>query len=464
MPIKILMPALSPTMTEGNLVRWLKHEGDTVSAGDIIAEIETDKATMEVEVADDGTLGRILVPAGSNHVKVNEVIALLLEEGEDPSSLDAFIDAAPPSSSAKNVSPSSPIISFPEKATPSSPLSSTALPQQQQNARVVATPLARRLAKERGINLHQIVGTGPRGRIIKADIDHVVAQQNKGQDRSVGSFIPLSASGARPVPGSVAGATSMPSIPGGVTAPRHISPVSGSPSSADDLFPPYEAIPLSNMRRIIAKRLTEAKQTVPHFYLTVETEIDTLLTLRKEINQNVEEAERISVNDFVIKAIAMALMAVPAANAAWAETHIRHYRSADISVAVAVEGGVVTPVIRAAETKTLRAISQEVKALISKARAGKLRPEEYQGGTFSLSNLGMYGIQSFTAVVNPPQGCILAVGAGEPKPVVKNGQLHIATVMSCTLSVDHRVVDGAVGADFLQHFKKYIQHPVLMLA
>jgi pyruvate dehydrogenase E2 component (dihydrolipoamide acetyltransferase) len=417
MPIQILMPALSPTMAEGNLVRWLKQEGDTVAAGDVIAEIETDKATMEVEAVDEGTLGKILVPAGTDNVKVNELIALLLEEGEDASALASASTTAAPVVQKVEVHAAAPAAT---SAVAPTILAST------EGQRVFASPLARRIAENQGIDLQTVQGSGPHGRIVKADVENMSTPSFKS---------------------NVAQPTSAP-LPA---------------RSADGLFPAYDEIKLSNMRKVIAKRLTEAKQTVPHFYLTIECELDALLALRKDVNQSLEEGARISVNDFIIKAIAMSLKAVPAANASYAETHVRQYHSADISVAVAIEGGLVTPVVRAAETKSLSAISQEVKGLVAKARAGKLVPEEYQGGTFSLSNLGMFGIQSFSAVINPPQGCILAVGTGEQRAVVKKGQLEIATVMNCTLSVDHRVVDGAVGAEFLKHFKRYITHPVLML-
>lgn len=426
MPIKILMPALSPTMTEGNLVRWLKKEGDKVSPGDLLAEIETDKATMEVEAVDSGKLAKIYVDAGSENVKVNDLIAVLLEEGEDASALkDIKIEAAKPiAASAPKLTPT-PI------PTSSAPVNQAVAqeivqPQRSQHSeRVFASPLARRVAEQKGISLNTVQGTGPKGRIIKADVE-----------KSTGKSVPQS----------------------------KISRITQGPIIASDgMFPAYEEVKLSNMRKVIAQRLTESKQNVPHFYLSVDCEIDALLEARQEINEDLEKEARISVNDFIIKACAKALTQVPEANAAWGEGHIKIFQSADISMAVAIDGGLVTPIIREAHNKSLFEISTEAKQLIVKARAGKLTPQEFQGGTFSISNLGMYGIKDFSAVINPPQGCILAVGAGEKRPIVnKNGQIEVGTVMTCTLSVDHRVVDGAVAAEFLQALKKLISTPVLI--
>lgn len=412
MPIEILMPALSPTMTEGNLVKWLKKEGEIVKAGDILAEIETDKATMEVEAVDEGTLGKIIIPGGTEQVKVNQPIALLLEEGEDPSALEKTTP-----SSAPETAPKAEKISTPPSA--SAPVhTSTSAPS---GTRIIASPLAKRIAENSKINLASIKGTGPRGRIVKADVERASTQG------------PL------------------PSI---ATASIQLS----------GYEPAYEAVTPSTMRKTIAKRLVEAKQTVPHFYLTVDCELDLLLKARATLNaQTGEGGNKLSVNDFVIKACAMALKQVPEANASWVNDQIYHYKSADIAVAVAIEGGLITPVIRQAEDKGLTKISSEMKELASKARAGKLKPEEFQGGTFTLSNLGMYGVKSFSAIINPPQGCILAVGQGEERAVVKKGTLTIATVMTCTLSSDHRVVDGAVGAQFLKIFKEMIENPVVMM-
>lgn len=419
MPIKILMPALSPTMAEGNLVRWLKSEGDQLKSGDVLAEIETDKATMEVEAVDEGILAKILVPAGTENVKVNEVIALLLEEGEDSSSLETVMNKE------STLSQEIPITKQPEAIKEANVIAaSLAKDSKEAKERIFASPLARRVAENNQIELASLQGSGPRGRIIKADVEAAVF--NKPQSSQTAS--------------------------------------TSSYKAADDLYPAYEEIKVSNMRKVIAQRLTESKQNVPHFYLTVECEIDELLNLRKQINKSLSESERISVNDLIIKAISVALKKVPDANASWVDGgYVRRYQHADISVAVAVEGGLVTPIVRGAELKSILEISRETKELISKARAGKLKPQEFQGGTFSLSNLGMYGIKNFSAVINPPQGCILAIGAGESLPIVRDGKIEIATVMSCTLSVDHRVVDGAVGAEFLKVFKNLITHPVLML-
>jgi pyruvate dehydrogenase E2 component (dihydrolipoamide acetyltransferase) len=417
MPIKILMPALSPTMAEGNLVRWLRSEGDQLKSGDVLAEIETDKATMEVEAVDEGILAKILVPAGTENVKVNEVIAILLEEGEDSSTLEAMI-VLKPSPTEEITITSQPSENKESKAAPKV---SVEVPKDT-GERIFASPLARRIAANNQIDLVNLKGSGPHGRIIKIDVETIVSHEKQPTQVSTTSY-----------------------------------------KAADDLYPAYEEIKVSNMRKVIAQRLTESKQNVPHFYLTVECEIDELLNLRKQINKSLPELERISVNDLIIKAISVALKKVPDANASWVEGgHVRHYQHADISVAVAVDGGLVTPIIRGAELKSILEISQEMKELIRKARAGKLKPQEFQGGTFSLSNLGMYGIKDFSAIINSPQGCILAVGAGEERPIVREGKIEVATLMNCTLSVDHRVVDGAVGAKFLKAFKDLIATPVLM--
>ena len=438
MPIKVLMPALSPTMTEGKLASWKKKEGDPVKSGDVLAEIETDKATMEVEAIDDGKLGKILIPAGTEGVKVNEPIALILEEGEDASALAKAATAAPAPApkpaGANGAGAPAPSAKPTASATPPA----AAVPAAAQGARVFASPLAKRMAQQAGIELGAVAGSGPQGRIVKADIDAVIA------------------SGGKPA--------ARPSAPSSVPAARAPLPQPGPtvPGAAQ-----YKLVPHTTMRKVIAKRLTESKQTVPHFYLTVDCDIDALLKLRAEINKGApekgESAFKLSVNDFVIKAAAIALKRVPAANASWSDEGTLLYSNADISVAVAIPGGLITPVIRTAESKPLSQISNEMKTLAGKAREGKLLPEEYQGGTFSISNLGMFGIKQFEAVINPPQGCILAVGAGEQRAVVKNGALAIATVMSCTLSVDHRVVDGAVGAEYLSVLKKLIEEPLTML-
>ncbi|MDH5410495.1 MAG: pyruvate dehydrogenase complex dihydrolipoamide acetyltransferase [Alphaproteobacteria bacterium] len=425
MPIEILMPALSPTMTEGNLAKWLKNEGDNISAGDVIAEIETDKATMEVEAVDEGVLGRILVPGGTEGVQVNQPIALLLEEGEDAGALEGYSAGgakAPAPASAKPVE---------SKAVPSAAVAPAAPPAatSAQGARIIASPLARRMAQQAGIDLSGIRGTGPHGRIVKADIEGALG-------------------------GGIAPVAAAPSA-----APMATGP--GARQMADSLGMGYSLQPHSNTRKVIARRLSESKQSVPHFYLTVDCEIDGLLAARKRINE--EAGLKISVNDIVIKAAAMALKKVPAANASWSEEGILLYDHADVSVAVATPAGLITPIVKMAEGKGLEAISSEMKDMAARAREGKLKPEEYQGGTFSISNLGMFGIKEFKAIINPPQGCILAVGAGEQRAVVKNGELSVATVMSCTLSVDHRVVDGAVGAEFMAIFKRLIENPLAML-
>ena len=407
MPIPILMPALSPTMTEGTLARWLKHEGDAVTPGDVIAEIETDKATMEIESVDEGVLGKILVPDGAEGIAVNTTIGVLLEDGEGADALAEFKPAAPPAVEPMPATPS---------AEPTPP--AAAAGARPAHGLVIASPLARRMAAQAGIELSSLAGSGPNGRIVKADIE---ANRAKAPAKP-----------AQPAP---------------------------APSTEGD----YELIPLTTMRRIVARRMVESKQQVPHFYLTMECEIDALLDLRRRLNDQADGRYKLSVNDLVIKAAAIALRKVPAANAAWSDEGIKRYNSVDIAVAVALEDGLITPIVRRADAKGLEAISTEMKSLAERARAGKLLPEDYQGGTFSISNLGMYGVKDFAAVINPPQGCILAVGAGEPRPVVKDGALAIATVMSCTLSVDHRSVDGAVGAQYLAAFKALVEDPLTML-
>jgi pyruvate dehydrogenase E2 component (dihydrolipoamide acetyltransferase) len=423
MPIEILMPALSPTMTEGNLAKWLMKEGDTVSAGDVIAEIETDKATMEVGAVDEGVLGKILVPGGTEGVQVNQPIALLLEEGEDAGALKGYSAGG-----AKAPALAPEMAAEPGAPTPAPAAAAPLPPPAGKGARVIASPLARRMAQQAGVDLGAIKGTGPQGRIVKADIESAMT-------------------------GGVAPAT--------VVAPLAAPAGPGARQTAEALGMSYTLEPNSNMRKVIARRLSESKQTVPHFYLTIDCEIDDLLAARKRINE--EHGLKISVNDIVIKAAAMALKKVPAANASWDEEGILLYDHADISVAVATPAGLITPIVKAAEAKGLEAISSEMKDLAGRAREGKLKPEEFQGGTFSVSNLGMFGIREFAAIINPPQGCILAVGAGEERAVVKDGELTVATVMSCTLSVDHRVVDGAVGAEFMATFKRLIETPLAML-
>lgn len=437
MPIEITMPALSPTMTEGNLAKWVKKEGDKVKAGDVIAEIETDKATMEVEAVDEGTIGKIIVAAGSEGVKVNAVIALLLEEGEDKKALDAWNPkpepkaeikteakaAAPVASSvAPSAAPAAPVAAASKApAAPSAP----AAPKMgaASGGRVKASPLAKSIAAADGIDLFGIMGTGPGGRIIRADVEN--AKRSGG--------------GAR----------------GGVVA--------RNPQE-------FYQIPHANMRKVIARRLLESKQTVPHFYLTVECEIDALLEMRQQLNNHAvaragegKPAYKLSVNDLIIKATALGLRDKPACNVSWYDDAMIQYNNVDISVAVATDGGLITPIIRNADQKSLPAISNEMKDLAARARDNKLKPEEFQGGGFSISNLGMYGVKNFQAIINPPQACILAVGAGEEVVKVKNGAFKAVNVIQLTLSVDHRAVDGALGAELLQTMKRYIEQPVLML-
>jgi len=395
MSAEIIIPVLSGDSTEANLVRWLKSEGEAVKAGEVIAEIETDKAIVEVTAIRDGTLGRILVPAGSQGVKAEQVIALLLEKGEDAPAPAPVMRSQPPAEPTAPAGTQQPIAS--PTAAPGVALDS--------GGRIFASPLARRMAVQTGLDLSRISGSGPRGRIVKADIE---------------------------------------AAPG-----------------AD--LPAFTEIPHSTMRRTIARRLAEAKREAPHFYLSIDCNVDALLELRRRINAG-RDAKRISVNDFAIRAVALALKQVPAANASWTDTGVRQYRTADISVAVATRGGLITPVVRNADSKSLDAISAEMKELAARAQDGKLKPAEYRGGTFSVSNLGMYGIREFAAVINPPQGAILAIGAAEPRPTVRDGALVVATMMSCTLSADHRVVDGVIGAEFLAAFKKLIEEPRQLLA
>jgi pyruvate dehydrogenase E2 component (dihydrolipoamide acetyltransferase) len=436
MPIQILMPALSPTMTEGNLARWLKKEGDTVKAGQVIAEIETDKATMEVEAVDEGKILKILIPDGAQGIKVNTPIAVLAEEGEEGLSADAAMAKL----SAKNgvatnaaPAPAAQTSATVEPAKAPAVQNTTAAPVN--GERIIASPLAKRVAEQTGVDLKSVQGTGPNGRIVKADVEN--AKVNGATVRA---------------PASAASSSSSFAAPQGIDARDY----------ADKLGMAYEAAPNSTVRKVIAKRLTESKQLVPHFYLSIDCEIDELLALRKGVNEIA--GGKVSVNDCVIRAVALAMKKVPAANVSWTNDAIMRYKNIDISVAVATPNGLVTPIIKQADTKTLSQISAEMKDLGLRAREGKLRPEEFQGGGFSISNLGMYGIKSFSAIINPPQSCILAVGAGEQRAVVKNGQLAVATVMTCTLSVDHRSVDGAVGAEFLQAFKPLIEKPYSLVA
>ncbi len=464
MATEILMPALSPTMTEGKLAKWLVKEGDEVRAGDLIAEIETDKATMEVEAVDEGIVAKILVDEGAEGVAVNAVIAVLSMDGEVLGEVSApKVLEKPEPAETSSVNPKEPSSVMPlvknddVKATPLArrialqagvSLSSIqptgaggkvtkddvlhASENEQvrvapADGRIFASPLARKLAEENGLPLERIKGSGPNGRIVKADIERALK----------GDLLPVST----------------------IEAKMSDRAVSSSETSSTE----FELVPHTSMRKTIARRLTESKQNVPHFYLTIDCEIDELLRVRKEMNARAPDGVKVSVNDFVIKALAVSLRRVPGANASWTEEGVRLYKNVDVSVAVALDGGLITPVVRNADIKGLGQISTDMVDLAGRARKGKLTPEEYQGGSISISNLGMFGIKQFDAVINPPQGAILAVGAGEQRPVVKNGELAVATVMTCTLSCDHRVIDGALGAELLQAFKSMIEFPAAML-
>ena len=442
MATNILMPALSPTMTEGTLARWLKKEGENVKAGDVIAEIETDKATMEVEAVDEGVLGKILVGDGTQGVKVNQPIAVLVEPGEKVP--DAAPAGAPPPAQA---SPSPSPVAEDAAAAPK-PAAAAAAPRgnghdvaaaqaQPGGGRIFVSPLARRMAEQAGIALSGLKGSGPNGRIVKADIEAAL-------------------SGAKPAPAAAPAAAAEP-------APA----VARAPAPAAAITAPHRLVPNSTMRKVIARRLTEAKQTIPHFYVSMDIEIDALLKLREELNAKSPKegpgAFRLSVNDLIIKAAAVTLRRVPRVNASYTEDNIILYDDVDISVAVSIPDGLITPIVRKADQKGLAAISNEMKDLIARAKTGKLKPEEFQGGGFSISNMGMYGVSDFAAVINPPQAAILAVASGQQRPVVKDGQVVAATMMTCTLSVDHRVVDGALGAEWLAAFKSVMEDPLSLM-
>jgi pyruvate dehydrogenase E2 component (dihydrolipoamide acetyltransferase) len=436
MPIELKMPALSPTMEEGTLAKWLVKEGDTVASGDILAEIETDKATMEFEAVDEGTIARILVPEGTDEVKVGTVIALIAGEGEDASSVKPSAAAASAPAEAKPAPAPAPAPAA-EAAKPAPAPASTPAPAPAAQAgaadRIKASPLARRLAEAQGLDLAALNGSGPGGRIVKADIEAAAGK----------------APGARAAPSE----TSAP------------APAPTAAGAAAETEIPHEAAKLSNMRKTIARRLTEAKQTIPHIYLTVDIQLDALLKLRGELNQGLEgRGIKLSVNDLLIKALAAALIEVPECNVSFAGDQLIKYSRADISVAVSIPGGLITPIVIGAEAKPVSLISKEMGELAGRAKEGKLQPHEYQGGTASLSNMGMYGIKQFDAVINPPQGMIMAIGAGEKRPYVVNDSLQIATVMSATGSFDHRAIDGADGARLMQAFKRLIENPLGMLA
>ena len=458
MPINILMPALSPTMEKGNLAKWLKKEGDTVKSGDVIAEIETDKATMEVEAVDEGILAKIVVPEGTADVPVNQLIALIAGEGEDPKSVTAPAgggSTAPAPAPKAETAPAAPAAA-PQPQAAAAPSAPAPAPAAKPNGagqaagnRVFASPLAKRIAKEGGIDIASVKGSGPHGRIVEKDV------------RSA-----LAGGGAKPAAAPAAAAAAPAAKP---AAPQLASSMGADQVKAMFEAGTYEEVPLDGMRKTIAKRLVESKQTVPHFYLSLDCELDALMALREQINaaagkdKDGKPAYKLSVNDFVIKALAIALQRVPAANAVWAEDRILKMKHSDVGVAVAIEGGLFTPVVRRAEQKTLTAISAEVKDMAGRARNRRLKPEEYSGGSTAVSNLGMFGIKNFQAVINPPQGTILAVGAGESRVVVKNGAPAVVQAMTVTLSCDHRVVDGALGAELLAAFKQLIESPMGML-
>ena len=448
MATNILMPALSPTMTEGTLARWLKKEGDTVTAGDVIAEIETDKATMEVEAVDEGVLGKILVADGTAGVLVNATIAILVEQGEAVPAAGAPAAKAAPAAAAETADSSpKPSAAGPSMAASQAPAAPAAAPLvngHDHGERVFASPLARRIAKDAGISLQAIRGSGPNGRIVKADVE---AAKAGGASVQAPAAAPVATPAAAPTP--------VPAV-APAAAPRPVV-IAGK----------HTLVPNTNMRKVIARRLSEAKQTIPHFYVSADIEIDALMKLRAELNakspKDGASAFKLSVNDLVIKAAAAALRRVPAANASWTDEGIAMYDDVDISIAVATDGGLITPIIRRADEKGVAKISNEMKDLAARARAGKLKPEEFQGGGFSISNLGMYGVKSFSAIINPPQGGILAVGAGEPRPVVRDGAIVPATMMTVTLSCDHRVIDGAVAAEWMAAFKSIVQDPLSLM-
>jgi pyruvate dehydrogenase E2 component (dihydrolipoamide acetyltransferase) len=445
MPTNILMPALSPTMEKGNLAKWLKKEGDKVKSGDVIAEIETDKATMEVEAVDEGTLAKIVVPEGTEDVAVNSVIAVLAGEGEDVKAAASGAGAAAsapkpeprPTAAAPAAKPAPAAAQPPPR--PPAPAPTTAAPKSNGHARVFSSPLARRLAKDAGIDVAIVQGSGPHGRVIARDIEKAKSGQG------------LKAPAAKPA------------------APQVAPTMSDQQVRANFKDGTYEVVPHDNMRKIIAQRLSQSKQTIPHFYLTIDCDIGKLVAAREEINaaapkdKDGKVAYKLSVNDFVIKALALALQRVPDANVSWTETAMLKHKASDVGVAVAIPGGLLTPIIRDAHIKPVSVISAQMKDFAARARNRRLKPEEYQGGTTAVSNLGMFGIKDFTGVINPPHATILAVGAGEQRAVVRGGKVEVATIMSVTLSCDHRAVDGALGAELLGAFKLLIENPVMMV-
>ena len=456
MATNILMPALSPTMTEGTLARWLKKEGDVIKAGDVIAEIETDKATMEVEAVDEGVLGKILVGDGTEGVKVNAPIAILVDAGE------AVPAAAPPARAMAVGAPApvalptaAPVVAKPSAPIPVAPIPVGSIPmapiplgpsngRDASPTRIIASPLARRMAGQAGIDLATLTGSGPGGRIVRADVE--AAQKGT-------AVVPVVA----PSPAPSATPVAAPSAPAPAARP-----------AASAITGPHKLVPHSSIRKVIARRLTEAKSTIPHFYVSMDIEIDALVDLMNKLNAKSPAREQpgwyfITINDLVIKAAALTLRKLPAVNAAWTDDAMAMFEEVDISVAVAIPDGLITPIVRRADQKGLLTISQEMKDLATRARAGKLKPDEFQGGGFSISNMGMFGVSSFSAIINPPQAAILAVGTGAKRPVVKNDELAIATVMTCTLSVDHRVVDGALGALWMRTFKQILEDPLSLM-
>ncbi len=449
MPINITMPALSPTMEEGNLAKWLVKEGDKIKSGDVIAEIETDKATMEVEAVDEGTVAKIVVPAGTEGVKVNALIAVLAADGEDVAAAASGAGAAAAPAAKDAPKADAPPAAAPAPASVSAPAAAPApaasAPAANDGHRTFASPLARRLAKEAGIDVTAISGTGPHGRVVKKDIEAAVSG---------------GAAKAAPAPAAQPAAAAAPAAPKGM-----------SDDAVLKLFEQgsYELVPHDGMRKTIAKRLQESKQTIPHFYVSVDCELDALLALRTQLNDSAPKSKdgvpayKLSVNDMVIKALALALRDVPDANVSWTDSAMVKHKHADVGVAVSIPGGLITPIIRSAEQKTLSTISNEMKDYGKRAKERKLKPEEYQGGTTAVSNMGMMGVKNFAAVVNPPHATILAVGAGEQRVIVKKGEMVIANVMTVTLSTDHRAVDGALGAELLAAFKGYIENPMGML-
>mgnify|MGYP005989024391 CR=1 FL=1 len=465
MPINITMPALSPTMEEGNLAKWLVKEGDKVGPGDVIAEIETDKATMEVEAVDEGTVAKIVVPAGTEGVKVNALIAILAGEGEstedaakggddfggssggpkEPAAEAPKTDAS--KQEAEKPAASDPAASLDKPIRDQNPGAPSPAPTTQSGERVFSSPLARRIARDAGIDVAQISGSGPHGRVVKKDVEAAIA------------------AGTGKAPAAAAAPQAQASAAPAAAAPKGMSDDAVLKNFAEGS---YELVKHDGMRKTIARRLQESKQTIPHFYVTVDCELDALLALRSQLNKSApvkddKPAYKLSVNDMVIKALALALRDVPDANVSWTDENMVVHKHSDVGVAVSIPGGLITPIIRSAEQKTLSAISNEMKDLGRRAKERKLKPEEYQGGTTSVSNMGMMGVKDFAAVINPPHATILAVGAGEQRAVVKDGALAVATVMSVTLSTDHRCVDGALGAELLAAFKGYIENPMGML-